>query len=196
MLRLPATPTCSLQPPSPAYRAAALPLHLAARLSAFGGLAAALLALSGGPAAAANVRLEDVSSPALKAGLEAATSGRFTEAERLFQVFLQSEPDSASAWSNLGNVHLSQGKAAEAVANFDRAVALAPEAPVPLLNRGIAKEALAVEAGEGSAAWAELLASALADCDAATKLDPQEFAGGWEGRRGVVLRGWACECGD
>lgn len=40
--------------------------------------------------------------------LEAATSGRFAEAERLFRVVLAQDPDSASAHSNLGNVHTAQ----------------------------------------------------------------------------------------
>ena len=61
------------------------------------------------------------------AGLKAATEGRFGEAETLFKVYLNGDPDSASAWSNLGNVHLSTGRAALALEDFDHAISLAPE---------------------------------------------------------------------
>ena len=59
---------------------------------------------------------------------------------------LKSEPDSASVWSNIGNVHLSQGHPTEALDNFTHAISLAPEAPVPYLNRSLAHEQLGVEA--------------------------------------------------
>ena len=61
------------------------------------------------------------------AGLKAATEGRFGEAETLFKVYLNGDPSSASAWSNLGNVHLSTGRAALALENFDHAISLAPD---------------------------------------------------------------------
>ena len=61
------------------------------------------------------------------AGLRAATEGRFGEAETLFKVFLVGDPNSASAWSNLGNVHLSTGRAALALEDFDHAISLAPD---------------------------------------------------------------------
>ncbi len=41
---------------------------------------------------AENVRLRDVTSPALQAGIRAATEGRWADAERLFQVVLNEEP--------------------------------------------------------------------------------------------------------
>ncbi len=40
---------------------------------------------------------------------------------------LKDEPDSASAYSNMGNVHLSQRRPEQAVADFSRAIQLAPE---------------------------------------------------------------------
>lgn len=53
-------------------------------------------------ALAENVRLEDVDSASMQAGLLAATQGRLDEAERFFRIYLQSEdPESASAYSNL-----------------------------------------------------------------------------------------------
>lgn len=61
------------------------------------------------------------------AGLRAATEGRLNDAERFFKIYLLDEPDSASGWSNLGNVHQQQGQAQQAVEDYSKAVALAPE---------------------------------------------------------------------
>lgn len=44
------------------------------------------------------------------------------------QIVLKEDTNSASAYSNLGNVHLQTGRAALALQDFSRAVALAPEA--------------------------------------------------------------------
>ena len=60
-------------------------------------------------------------------GVQAATEQRWEEAERFFQIVLKEEPDSASAFSNMGNVHLSQRRPEQAVADFSRAIQLAPE---------------------------------------------------------------------
>ena len=59
-------------------------------------------------------------------GVQAATEQRWDDAERMFRVVLNEEPDSASAWSNLGNVHLSKGRAQDAFEDFSRAIKLAP----------------------------------------------------------------------
>ncbi len=40
---------------------------------------------------------------------------------------LKDEPESASAYSNMGNVHLSQRRPEQAVTDFSRAIQLAPE---------------------------------------------------------------------
>ena len=50
---------------------------------------------------------------------------------------------------------------------------------MPYLNRAIAREQLGVEraAAGNSGAAAQLWEAAVADCDAATQHDPQEFAG-------------------
>ena len=82
----------------------------------------------------------------MTSGLEAANERRFDDAERFFKMVLKAEPDSASVWSNIGNVHLSQGHPVEALDNFTHAISLAPEAPVPYLNRSLAHEQLGVEA--------------------------------------------------
>lgn len=157
------------------------------------------------PSLAENVRVEDVKSPALRAGLEAANERRWADAERLFKAFLVEEPDSASGLSNLANVELSTGRPQRALEHLDRAVELAPRAAVPRMNRALAKEALAVATAavkskgrsEGggdrdaaaassssssnddnseSASEQQLLASAAEDARAASLLDPKEFA--------------------
>ena len=141
------------------------------------------------------VRVEDVESPAMRAGLFAANDGRLPEAERLFRVALaeleaagDSAAAAAAAHSNLGNVLLQEGRTAAALEQLDAAVALAPDAAVPLLNRSLALEQLAVEAGEGEGGGdasttttttttaASLLAAALADASAACVADPTEAA--------------------
>ena len=57
----------------------------------------------------------------------AANQGHFAEAERFFQIVLNDDKESASAWSNLGNVHLSLGRPQEADNDFSTAISLAPE---------------------------------------------------------------------
>jgi tetratricopeptide (TPR) repeat protein len=70
----------------------------------------------------------------LGAGLMAANDGRFQDAERFFQIVLNEDQGSASAWSNLGNVHLSLGRPQEAVKEFNQAIALAPEVAPPTIS--------------------------------------------------------------
>lgn len=67
-------------------------------------------------------------------GVQAATEQRWDEAERFFQIVLKDEPDSASAYSNMGNVHLSQRRPEQAVTDFSRAIQLAPEVSISLLQ--------------------------------------------------------------
>lgn len=90
-------------------------------------MVASTLGLTISPARAENVRLRDVQSPALQAGIRAATEGRWADAERLFQVVLAEEPELASVWSNIGNVHLEQGRLQDALRDYTRAVELAPK---------------------------------------------------------------------
>lgn len=154
------------------------PLNRASALSVAAAAAACSLLLSfPSPSFAENVRVEDVESPALRAGLEAANEQRWADAERLFRAFLVEEPDSASALSNLSQVELSTGRPQRALEHLDRAVALAPRAAVPRLNRALAKEALAVAAAsKNSSSYERLLASAAEDAREASLLDPREFA--------------------
>lgn len=59
-------------------------------------------------------------------GLVAANEERWAEAERFFAIVIQQE-GGASAWSNLGNVHLSQGRPEVALDDFTHAISLAPQ---------------------------------------------------------------------
>ncbi|KAK9834883.1 hypothetical protein WJX81_006337 [Elliptochloris bilobata] len=104
-------------------------------------------------------------------------------------VVLKEDVNSASGYSNLGNVHLQTGRAALALQDFSKAVGLAPEAPVPRLNRAIAEEQLGVEAAaRGDIAAAErLYAAAVEDCEEAESLDPREFAA-WFNQGNVQMR--------
>ena len=126
-----------------------------------------------------NVRVEDVESDVLRAGLEAANDRNWVAAERFFQTYLKQEENSASGYSNLGNVHLQMGKIDLAVKEYDKAVELSDaKAAVPLLNRGLAYEELGVredKAGRHDAAvryWNTGKESLLL----ATERDPEEFA--------------------
>ena len=146
---------------------------------------------------AENVRLRDVQSPALQAGIRAATEGRWADAERLFQVVLAEEPELASVWSNIGNVHLEQGRLEDALRDYTRAVELAPkvcghlvsshrsttfirspeplQAPVPYVNRALAHESLALKAQRDAPVFQRELQAALDDLSVAIQLDPSEF---------------------
>jgi tetratricopeptide (TPR) repeat protein len=183
-----------------------VPAALASRAVAFA-LAAVVACSPSAPALAAprppppptqqqqqhsTIRVEDVASPAMRAGLLAANEGRLPEAERFFRTVLAGRDEGlkAAAASNLGNVLLQAGRTAEALAQLDAAVALAPGAAVPLLNRSLALEQLAVDAagpgggtlrgpgGEppGQPAAQAFLAAALADASAACDADPGEAA--------------------
>ncbi|KAK9810839.1 hypothetical protein WJX73_000709 [Symbiochloris irregularis] len=142
-----------------------------------------------GSAEAHNVRVEDVDNPTLQAGLEAANEKRFGDAERFFNIVLSKDHDSASAWSNLGNVHLSLGRTTQALKDFSNAIELASDAPVPYLNRALAYEQLGVDAdtsGDSSQA-AGYFRQAIDDCDAAVQRDPKEFAA-WFNKGNVEAR--------
>jgi tetratricopeptide (TPR) repeat protein len=130
-----------------------------------GGAASAQPAASGGSPGAV-VRLRDVEIPLLKAALTAATEGNFPLAEQLFTAYINQAPPEglASGYSNRGNVRLSLRKPEEAYTDFTEAMRLAPGAPVPVLNRALALEAMG------------RLAEGIADCRRAIELDPNESA--------------------
>lgn len=138
-----------------------------------------LLSLTPGAAVAYEyVRVEDVESDMLQAGLNAANDRNWDAAERFFLTYLkQEDPNSASGYSNLGNVHLQQGKAEQAINDYNRALELAPGVSVPLLNRGLAYEQLGVEkqlASREKEAY-DCWALGKADLEKAIEIDPDEF---------------------
>ena len=80
----------------------------------------------------------------------AANDGRFDDAERFFKIVLNDNQESASAWSNLGNVHLSLGRPKDATREFTKAIALAPQVMhvllfVVFLKRGCAYIILSIQ---------------------------------------------------
>lgn len=137
--------------------------------------------LSVGPWAAQGyeyVRVEDVESDMLQAGLNAANARNWDAAERFFQTYLkQEDPKSASGYSNLGNVHLQQGKVEQAIQDYDRALELAPGVSVPLLNKGLAYEQLGVEKQVAAKEKEALDCWNLGkkDLEKAIEIDPDEF---------------------
>lgn len=86
------------------------------------------------------VNLKDVENPKLQEALRAAVAGDLEKAEAMFSALLQEDPESASVWSNRGSVRVSLQKFEQAADDFTRAIALAPDAPVPFLNRAISYE--------------------------------------------------------
>ena len=86
------------------------------------------------------VRLKDVENPKLQEALRAAVVGDLENAENLFTELLKEDPNSASVWSNRGSVRVSMQKYEQAAEDFTQAIALAPEAPMPFLNRAISFE--------------------------------------------------------
>lgn len=72
--------------------------------------------------------------------LEAVRQGDLSTAEDYLTQLTEQFPDNPAVWSNRGNVRVGQNKLEEAIADYDRAIQLAPNFPDPYLNRGIAYE--------------------------------------------------------
>lgn len=66
----------------------------------------------------------------------------FEKAEILWTKLISLNDQNGAAYSNRGNCRTSQGKFEQAVADFDRAIALSPEEPDPHLGKGVALEGL------------------------------------------------------
>lgn len=75
-------------------------------------------------------------------GLEATQAGDFEVAEDYWSAAIEIYPQNPAAWSNRGNVRVSQFKLDEAIDDFNKAVELAPNLPDPYINRGTAWEGL------------------------------------------------------
>lgn len=115
-------------------------------------------------AASRSVRLKDVEYPKLQEALRAAVAGDLEKAETMFSELIEEDPKSASVWSNRGSVRVSLQKYEQAAEDFTKAIALAPDAPVPFLNRAISYEAMG------------RFDDAIADCKTAIINDPEEYA--------------------
>mmetsp|Transcript_8714 Transcript_8714/g.26199 ORF Transcript_8714/g.26199 Transcript_8714/m.26199 type:complete len:299 (-) Transcript_8714:195-1091(-) len=66
----------------------------------------------------------------------------YVEAEKVWTKIIDMKDDNAAAWSNRGNCRTSQGRFDEAIADFNKAIDLAPNEPDPYLGRGVAFEGL------------------------------------------------------
>ena len=75
-----------------------------------------------------------------KKAFEAAKKGNFARSEIYWTQLVDRFPSNPAVWSNRGNVRIGQYKLAEAIADFDRSIEIAPEFPDAYLNRGIAYE--------------------------------------------------------
>lgn len=68
--------------------------------------------------------------------------GNFVAADDIWTTVIEYDRTNPAAWSNRGNCRTSQGRFTDAVADFDRAIQLAPKEPDPHLGRGVALEGL------------------------------------------------------
>jgi protein O-GlcNAc transferase len=73
----------------------------------------------------------------LRRAVEAYNDGKFSEAERLCQAVTAAKPDFFDGLLLLANIQLRLGRGKEALASYDRAVALRPDDAVVLNNRGV-----------------------------------------------------------
>lgn len=95
------------------------------------------------------------------AAIDHARAGRFEAAAEVLRKLLRQHPRHAAGWAMLGSVQLQLGRPAEALASYDRAVALAPGHAPTWLNRGNALARL--ERPEASLASYERAVAAAPD---------------------------------
>jgi tetratricopeptide (TPR) repeat protein len=105
--------------------------------------------------------LQQLNDLAQKA-LQATNNGDFATAEIYWTQIIEQFPDNPAALSNRGNARVSQNKLADAIADYNKAAELAPNATDPYLNRGTAFE--------GLGKWKE----AIADYNHVLELDPKD----------------------
>jgi tetratricopeptide (TPR) repeat protein len=80
---------------------------------------------------------EDISQKAIAA----TQKGEFAAAEAYWTELIADFASNPAVWSNRGNSRVSQNKLDEAIADYNRAIELAPDAAAPYLNRGAVLEA-------------------------------------------------------
>ncbi|MDX1976889.1 MAG: tetratricopeptide repeat protein [Pseudanabaenaceae cyanobacterium bins.68] len=97
-----------------------------------------------------------------KQAVGATNAGDFATAELYWTEIIQAFPFNAAAWSNRGNARVSQNLLEPAIADYNQAIQLAPDALDPYLNRGTAYEGLGK------------FELAIADYDHILALDPQD----------------------
>jgi tetratricopeptide (TPR) repeat protein len=97
-----------------------------------------------------------------KKAIFAAKQGDFKQSETYWTELIGTFPNNPAIWSNRGNIRVAQHKLDEAIADFDRAIELAPKQPDPYLNRGVALE------GQGK------YEDALNDYDRVLALNPED----------------------
>lgn len=71
---------------------------------------------------------------------EATQAGDLEKAESLWTQLTQQFPQNPAVWNNRGNIRLSLNKADQAIADFNQAIEIIPDAVIPYLSRGIAYE--------------------------------------------------------
>jgi tetratricopeptide (TPR) repeat protein len=94
--------------------------------------------------------------------IEALEKGDFSRSEAYWTELIEEFPQNPAVWSNRGNVRVSQQRIEDAIADFNRSIAIAPQYPDAYLNRGIAYE--------GQQNW-DL---AIADYNRALAINPQD----------------------
>ncbi len=75
-----------------------------------------------------------------KKAFQATNQGDFAQAEIYWTELIADFPGNPAAWSNRGNIRVIQNKLDEAIADFNKAIAITEQYPDPFLNRGIAYE--------------------------------------------------------
>lgn len=103
-------------------------------------------------------QLDDLAQKAMTA----TNAGDFAKAETYWTQIIEQFPDNPAALSNRGNARVSQNKLEDAIADYNKAVKLAPSATDPYLNRGTALE--------GLGKWED----AIADYNHVLELDPKD----------------------
>jgi tetratricopeptide (TPR) repeat protein len=94
--------------------------------------------------------------------IAATEKGDFAQAETYWSQLIADFPTNPAVWSNRGNARVSQMKLDDAIADFNKAIELAPDATDPYLNRGAALE------GKGQ------YQLAIADYNRVLEIDPKD----------------------